>query len=217
MVSCIRGRFYITAVKLAMATAEEVTLARVPSPSLLTLCVNTTLGTSSQTLQKRTQKPNEDFFLKCNLVAFKKSLIKITKTDLQTFMNFLFPSMFPSMYHFFKISEFHLGETMESVTSPALFFYKIPESLLGTFHHHSHPMKLNGTAVQRNKLCWNQDGKYMPVKPAWFSHFILNKDEGESLKNTINLKGIPKAMGCCVLGTLQGKYPVWSMRARIDM
>lgn len=48
--------------KLAIATAEEVTLARVPSPLLLTLCINTTLGTSSQMLQKGTQKPNEDFF-----------------------------------------------------------------------------------------------------------------------------------------------------------
>lgn len=33
--------------------------------------------------------------------------------------------------------------------------------------------------------------------------YILNKDEGGSLENTISLKGIPKAMGCCVLGTLQ--------------
>lgn len=35
--------------------------------------------------------------------------------------------------------------------------------------------------------------------------YILNKDEGGSLENTINLNGIPKAMGCCVLGTLQKK------------
>lgn len=59
MVSCVGGRFYITAVKLAIATAEEVTLARVPSPLLLALCVSTALCSSSQMLQKRTHEPNE--------------------------------------------------------------------------------------------------------------------------------------------------------------
>lgn len=36
---------------------------------------------------------------------------------------------------------------------------------------------------------------------------ILNKDEGASLENTINMKGIPRAMGCCVLGTCKKNAP----------
>lgn len=39
----------------------------------------------------------------------------------------------------------------------------------------------------------------------WGYMYILNKDEGGRLENTISLKlkGIPKAMGCCVSYTLQ--------------
>lgn len=46
--------------------------------------------------------------------------------------------------------------------------------------------------------------------------YIPNKDEGGSLENAINLKGIPKAMRCCVLGTHYQKIPKWSTRAAMD-
>lgn len=68
-----------------MATAEEVTLARVPSPSLLTLCVNTTLGTSSQTLQKKDTSQMRIFLMQLSsFQKFPSSLRKIAKTELQT-------------------------------------------------------------------------------------------------------------------------------------